>query len=249
MSVDLLQKMRKFNRLLQRVGSDRVVFTDICQVLSDVVESNIAVVSSNAKILGVFNKDEEAFVAGTQHIDTMINDQLLSIMEVKENMPMSSIFTDDPISKKYNACIIPIVAGGQRLGTLLVYKKEGSYVTDDIILGEYGATIIAVEVLRSLRVEIEDEERKVAVVKSAIGTLSYSELEAIFHIFDKLDGTEGLLIASKIADKVGITRSVIVNALRKFESAGVIESRSLGMKGTYIKVLNDALIEELDKLR
>ena len=43
------------------------------------------------------------------------------------------------------------------------------------------------------------------------------------------------LFASKIADRVGITRSVIVNALRKLESAGVIESRSLGMKGTYIK--------------
>ena len=62
-------------------------------------------------------------------------------------------------------------------------------------------------------------------------------------------GDEGLLVASKIADRVGITRSVIVNALRKFESAGVIESRSLGMKGTYIRVLNDRLFDELDKLR
>ncbi|HAA09999.1 MAG TPA: GTP-sensing pleiotropic transcriptional regulator CodY, partial [Syntrophomonas sp.] len=34
---------------------------------------------------------------------------------------------------------------------------------------------------------------------------------------------------------------------RKFESAGVIESRSLGMKGTYIKVLNDYLFEELKR--
>ncbi|HHX59574.1 MAG TPA: GTP-sensing pleiotropic transcriptional regulator CodY [Epulopiscium sp.] len=249
MSIDLLQKMRKFNRLLQRVGSDRVVFTDICKVLSDVTASNIVVIGNNAKVLGIFNIDEEAFVSEEKYIDTMINDQLLSIMEVKENMPMSSIFTEDPLSKRYNACIIPVVAGGQRVGTLLIYKKEGNYVTDDIILGEYGATIIAVEVLRSVRTEIEDEERKTAIVKSAIGTLSYSELEAIFHIFDKLDGTEGLLIASKIADKVGITRSVIVNALRKFESAGVIESRSLGMKGTYIKVLNNVLIEELNKLR
>ena len=60
----------------------------------------------------------------------------------------------------------------------------------------------------------------------AISTLSFSELEAIIHIFEELDGTEGILVASKIADRVGITRSVIVNALRKFESAGVIESRS-----------------------
>ena len=43
------------------------------------------------------------------------------------------------------------------------------------------------------------------------------------------------------------TRSVIVNALRKFESAGVIESRSSGMKGTYIKVLNDVVFDELEE--
>ena len=65
----------------------------------------------------------------------------------------------------------------------------------------------------------------------------------------KEEGNEGLLVASRIADRVGITRSVIVNALRKFESAGVIESRSLGMKGTHIKILNDKLIPELEKVR
>ncbi|MBR3052749.1 MAG: GTP-sensing pleiotropic transcriptional regulator CodY, partial [Firmicutes bacterium] len=60
---------------------------------------------------------------------------------------------------------------------------------------------------------------------------------------------EGILVANKIADKAGITRSVVVNALRKFESAGVIESRSSGMKGTYIKVLNDAIYSELGAMK
>src|SRR5699024_585535 len=103
--------------------------------------------------------------------------------------------------------------------------------------------------LRSKTEEIEEEARKKAVIHMAIGTLSYSELGAFEHIFNELDGEEGLLVASKIADRVGITRSVIVNALRKFESAGLIESRSLGMKGTHIKVLNDKLFEELKKLK
>ena len=105
------------------------------------------------------------------------------------------------------------------------------------------------EIIRSKSEEIEEEARKKAAVQIAIGTLSYSELEAVVHIFEELDGEEGLLVASKIADRVGITRSVIVNALRKFESAGVIESRSLGMKGTYIRVLNDRLLEELKKIK
>ena len=103
--------------------------------------------------------------------------------------------------------------------------------------------------MRSVNEENAEENRKIQIVKSAISTLSFSELEAIILIFDELEGEEGILVASKIADRVGITRSVIVNALRKFESAGVIESRSSGMKGTYIKVLNDAVFDELDKVR
>ncbi len=38
----------------------------------------------------------------------------------------------------------------------------------------------------------------------AMNSLSYSELEAIEHIFNELDGVEGLLVASKIADRVGL---------------------------------------------
>ena len=103
--------------------------------------------------------------------------------------------------------------------------------------------------MRSVNEENQEEARKVQVVKSAFNTLSFSEMEAIEHIFEELDGNEGILVASKIADRVGITRSVIVNALRKFESAGIIESRSSGMRGTYIKVLNDVIFDELKKMK
>ena len=130
-----------------------------------------------------------------------------------------------------------------------MYKNSGQYEIDDIILSEYGTTVVGLEMMRSVNEENAEENRKIQIVKSAISTLSYSELEAIIHIFDELGGTEGVLVASKIADRVGITGSVIVNALRKFESAGVIESRSSGMKGTYIKVLNDVVFDELAKIK
>ena len=138
---------------------------------------------------------------------------------------------------------------GERLGTLFEYRSDREYDIDDIILTEYGTTVVGLEMMRSVNEENEEEKRKVSIVRSAINTLSYSELEAILHIFDELDGNEGILVASRIADRVGITRSVIVNALRKFESAGVIESRSSGMKGTYIKVVNDVVFDELDRIR
>lgn len=130
-----------------------------------------------------------------------------------------------------------------------IYKSDEQYKIDDIISSKYRTTIVGLEMMRFVNEESAEETRKVQIVKSAISTLFFLELEAITHIFEELEGNEGILVASKIADRVGITRSVIVNALRKFESAGVIESRSSGMKGTYIKVLNDVVFKELKKLK
>ena len=165
-----------------------------------------------------------------------------------ENVNLETLgFGED--TRMYKAIITPIDIAGERLGTLFEYRSDREYDIDDIILTEYGTTVVGLEMMRSVNEENEEEKRKVAIVRSAINTLSYSELEAILHIFDELDGNEGILVASRIADRVGITRSVIVNALRKFESAGVIESRSSGMKGTYIKVVNDVVFDELDRIR
>ena len=82
------------------------------------------------------------------------------------------------------------------------------------------------------------------MVNVALETLSYSEGMAVKAILKTMEGNlEGYIVASKIADESKITRSVIVNAMRKLESAGVIATRSLGMKGTYIHILVPMLVE------
>lgn len=254
MGVQLLDKTRKINRLLHNNNSSKVVFNDICDVLADILNSNILVISKKGKVLG------SGLSKGTPElcemivdevggfIDPLLNERLLGVLSTKENVNMETLgFASD--LKQYCAIITPIDIAGERLGTLFVYRFDSQYGIDDIILSEYGTTVVGLEMMRSVNEETAEEGRKVQIVKSAINTLSFSELEAITHIFDELDGNEGILVASKIADRVGITRSVIVNALRKFESAGVIESRSSGMKGTYIKVLNDVVFQELENVR
>ncbi len=255
MSVELLDKTRKINMLLHNNNSNMVVFNDICEVLSDILESNILVISKKGKILGIKNRAGmpciQQLISDSVggYIDNRLNERLLSVLSTKENVNLKTLgFSCDNV-KTYEAVITPIDIAGERLGTLFIYRVDQSYEIDDIILSEYGTTVVGLEMLRSVNEENAEESRKQQIVKSAISTLSFSELEAITHIFDELDGKEGILVASKIADRVGITRSVIVNALRKFESAGVIESRSSGMKGTYIKVINDVVFDELKKLK
>lgn len=254
MSVQLLDKTRKINKLLHNNNSHKVVFNDICKVLSEILVSNTLVISKKGKVLGSSvcpNVDEIKELLGDEvgeFIDHMLNERLLSVLSTKENVNLETLGFDKADVRKYQAIIAPIDIAGERLGTLFMYKSDCQYDIDDIILCEYGTTVVGLEMMRSVNEENAEETRKIQIVKSAISTLSFSELEAITHIFEELDGNEGILVASKIADRVGITRSVIVNALRKFESAGVIESRSSGMKGTYIKVLNDVVFDELKKI-
>ena len=255
MSVQLLDKTRKINKLLHNNNSSKVVFNDICDVLTETMESNVLVVSKKGKILGIGHCAGVELIqelienkVGTL-VDKMLNERMLNVLSTKENVNLQTLGFSPEVAKGYQAIVTPIDIAGERLGTLFMYKKEEAYEIDDIILSEYGTTVVGLEMLRSVNEESAEEIRKEQIVQSAIGTLSFSELEAIIHIFDELEGKEGILVASKIADRVGITRSVIVNALRKFESAGVIESRSSGMKGTFIKVVNDVIFDELAAIK
>ena len=255
MSVQLLDKTRKINRLLHNNNSQKVVFNDICEVLSEILEANSLVISKKGKVLGVGTHNGTSEITELiadkvgGFIDEMLNERLLSILSTKENVNLATLGFDEEYVNRFQAIISPIDIAGSRLGTVFIYKEENGFDIDDIILSEYGTTVVGLEMMRSVNEENAEENRKIAIVKSAISTLSFSELEAIIHIFEELKGSEGVLVASKIADRVGITRSVIVNALRKFESAGVIESRSSGMKGTYIKVINDVVFAELEEIK
>lgn len=257
--MNLLEKTRKINSMLQAAAGKPVNFKDMAETLSEVIECNTFVVSRKGKLLGfAVNQQIE-----NERMKGMLEDRqfpieytqnLSNITETSANLDVNSEHTIFPVEERElfeNALttIVPIIGGGERLGTLLLGRLNDQFQDDDLILGEYGATVVGMEILREKGDRIEEEARSKAVVQMAISSLSYSELEAIEHIFEELDGNEGLLVASKIADRVGITRSVIVNALRKLESAGVIESRSLGMKGTYIKVLNTKFLAELEQLK
>lgn len=255
---NLLDKTRAISKLIQRAAGKPVDFEEMAKVLSEKIDANCYIVGRRGKILGYSFMpgftcgSMEEIVIHTERFPESYNEGLLAITETKAN---TTQVENACVFNKHEEChfrnkittIVPILGGGERVGTLVLAKFDKQFTAADLILAEYGATVIGMEILRVKAEQAEEEARKKAAVQIAVGTLSYSELEAVEHIFAELGGGEGLLVASKIADRVGITRSVIVNALRKFESAGVIESKSLGMKGTYIRVLNDYLLEELEK--
>lgn len=253
----LIKQTREINQLLQK--TEKVNYSEVTKLLSRCMAANVYLIGKKGAIIGYALHKE--FECGIMLEDVLEQGSfpeeymktLRSVRETTCNIRLKSgccVFNEQikcPVDGEKYTLVVPVVGIGKRLGSLLIAKFYEEFTENDLVLAEYGATMLGMELLRGRVDRLEDETRKRTTVQVALSTLSYSELEAAMNILSELDGNENLIVASKIADRAGITRSVIVNALRKLESAGVIESKSLGMKGTYIRILNDYLIEEFNK--
>lgn len=257
----LIEKVRQINQLLQQKNmfslNTDLPYDKMAISLGDILDSNAYIINNIGILLGYY----EGLDVNNARIKTMFEEKKLpyeytnatkQLNETTVNIPITSDLTAFPIEWRQKflngvTTIIPIYGTGERLGTIILSRMEKKFDDEDLILAEYSVTVVGMQILHQKARTIEEEVRNTTSVKMAIDTLSYSELKAIRAIFKALDGTEGRLTTSSIADDIGITRSVIVNALRKLESAGIIDSKSLGMKGTYIKILNNQFINELEK--
>ncbi|MBP3230930.1 GTP-sensing pleiotropic transcriptional regulator CodY [Anaerovibrio sp.] len=255
----LLDRTRKINRVLQRFHN--VEYKEIATVLSNVIDANIYIVDTDGRIHGyAFQDDFECDLM----VDNVVSlgrfprhyvNWLKKVDETSANLRSKSglcAFVEGSETEcKFhgkNTTIVPIYGVGERIGTLVVARYNEDFTNDDLLLAEYGAAVVGMEMLHDRTRRHQEENQKRENVRMALGTLSISEALATVDIFRELGGKDGSVNASKIAVNLNITRSVIVNALRKLESAGVVEPKSQGMKGTHIKVLNEYLWDGIDEL-
>lgn len=252
MSLELLDKTRKINQLLNRQSSDKVDFNEFCLILSQEMEVNVLLISRKGKILGLKNRKRVSVIPQLKdlgygsYIDGSLQERLLNILSTKENVNLQTLGISFDGSQEEQTMVSPVNMAGRRMGTLVVYRKSPEFTIDDIILTEYGTVVIGLAMQRAQSEEYTEEQHKKREVMAAIHTLSRLEAKAMICVLEELEETEGgILITSRLADKVGITRSVIVNGLKKCESAGIIRTKSFGMKGTSIKILNKLLCRDM----
>jgi transcriptional pleiotropic repressor len=251
---DLLGKIRRAGRAFHHCkNGDALNYTRLAQSLAEHLNSNVYLLDKNGSILGhawLNGYSSQAFselLATSGAMPEPFIEKVNRYGESRVDDEDACLF-DDEGSKNHlekHLMYVPIYAAMERLGTVILVRSMDFFGTKDILMAEYLGTLVGTEMLHDRNRKVEKRSRDYTSVQMAMKALSYSEIESMKHVIDDLNGLEGVTVASKIADKVGVTRSVIVNALRKLESAGLIESRSLGMKGTYIKVLSPLFAEEL----
>ncbi|MDR1915704.1 MAG: GTP-sensing pleiotropic transcriptional regulator CodY [Synergistaceae bacterium] len=251
---DLLEKTRMVSRVLQsRLNNRTPDYQKLAKLLTDLSSANVYLINREGRILGYSWINEydcpimEGFLEGNcmpEEYVEKLNMARESVLNHTDNGLCAYSEQHCTYSDKH-VLFVPINGMAERLGTLILARFGDLFTTKDLVLAEYLATVVGLEILNERGRNIEERGRERLVVQMAMRALSFSEVESIKHIIEDLGGLDGVVVASRVADRVGVTRSVIVNALRKLGSAGIIESRSLGMKGTYIKVISRLFLEEL----
>ncbi len=243
----LLENLRKMNRALFQADSRLPTLEDGLKAVAEVTGSAALLVDTDGLVLAASSgeiKPASRLEALLQEKSLAADSGYLSMVKKGEVLFNQSHPGDKSQEKDlFYYTIVPLSGQEKPVVSLFMFRSGDLFSDEHLILAEAAAMVFGV-ILKNAAIEKENTEtRNRELAEGAFESLSYSEVEAIQEILKNISNNESIVIASKIADRLGITRSVIVNALRKFESAGIIESRSLGMKGTFIRVKNLKALE------
>ena len=110
-----------------------------------------------------------AKLAHKGQIDKAVNDPILLITATKE-LTKGDDWTKG-IPDGFFVMVVPIVMKGIRIGTLIVSRDREKFEDEDIILAEYAATVVGLEMENSMAGELAEENRKISTARASISSL------------------------------------------------------------------------------
>ena len=131
----------------------------------DTLSSNILVLSKKGKVLGIslcpgveeITELIEDNVGG--HVDSLLNERFLGVLSTKENVNLQTLGFEH-VNSNCQGIINPIDIAGERLGTVFMYRNDKPYDIEDIIVSEYGTTVVGLEMMRAVHEENAEENLK-----------------------------------------------------------------------------------------
>ena len=240
----VLKRLKQYLDLLQNEGSD-VEYDDLMSALKEAAanNTNVYLIDKNGKMVAYAAEtgfsasefDEEWIV--NQRIPDDLNNSLLKIGAV----------TVHDGHEKVSMLVAPIV-GGRRIGSLL-FAGEGSKFNDaDFIVAEFAATTIGmvianrIDLMQKMRLKKSNwpvrPSRAFPIRRS--WQCSISSMSLMGTKVCLLPAGLPIMPALPICDR---------QCSAQLASAGVVESRSLGMKGTYLRILNKEIRNEFEQQR
>lgn len=256
-----MEEIRKrfgfINEAFTKKNTMQLSFDEICETLAGVMSGNIIIYSVKGKILGSCLNEPEDLVdledVG-KNLTSSVSRNIERIEEPQINVRYKEarmIFREslsEQSLKKYHT-LVPIFLRGERLGTLMFARYDREYTSADVLVGEYVAVIIGMEIDKRKQWSGAEKRRSNNAAQNAFSALSGSEKKVMKYIFEELErlGTDRI-ISSKVADELSLGRSTVATALRKSDGAGMIQMTSFGAKGTGVVILNQEFVKLMKKI-
>jgi transcriptional pleiotropic repressor len=249
-----LDDVEALKRIVASGKSEKDVVVQIADFLCNSVRSNILLVNSDGTVVceklidsvNIFKKNDDR--CDVPCIDDEIMNILNGFDAARYNVTIGALPVKSAAKSEaegYKAAFLPVEAIAEHFGIMIAYREKSAFTRGEARTMETAATVLSL-LCRTVKIsEGSSNERMQKAVRSAVSALSFTELEAAKAIFDDMHGDDTVVVLSKIADNAKITRSIMINSLKKLEGAGVIHTRSLGMKGTYISIDNRYLKDAL----
>lgn len=244
----LITKIQELEGVLKQGNAE---LNDVIALISSSILCNSYLIGAQGQILAKAQPNGKDCTKENQGIKDSLKPEFMQrvgfIFITAANIPVESCFLEEGLCVRPNLfmTIVPVRDNRTTSAHLLLTKSEQQFTEEELILAEVASMVVSIYFYENSVMARDVEKSQEATVEMVLDSLSFSELKAIKNVLMDLKASEGFLVASKIADRIGISRSVIVNAMRKLESAGVVESRSLGIKGTYIKIKSQLFYQRL----
>ncbi|MDF2569523.1 MAG: codY 1, partial [Sporomusa sp.] len=155
--MSLLEQTREINQLLQK--TEKVDYSKVANLLSGFVGANVYLIGKEGEILG--HALHAGFECGIMLEDVLEQGKfpeeymkaLRSVRETTSNIRLNNrccVFSEElkcPVGEKYSL-VVPVVGIGKRLGSLVIAKFHVEFSENDLVLAEYGATMLGMDMLR-----------------------------------------------------------------------------------------------------
>lgn len=236
----LLDNIRKLKQTLKEVDKDNNVFGEMSKLLQNMISSNVLILNKEGKIMGISESKSffpiKELLSNTEgsFINSLFNERFMTICSTYDNAYLPNYGFSEK-TKNYYSMIAPISFMEERLGTLFIYRPYDVYGIDEISLCEYFLSGICLYFINLKNNEQLNDTAERERISKAINSLSKKELDAMMCLMNFLGEKDQKIKIIDFTEKYGFSRSLLVFALKKFSSAGIIEIKNSGRKGTDIK--------------
>lgn len=254
---DIVSKIHQLNTVFSKSATTVIPLDALCDELCGIIGCNIYLFNPAGHIFA-YSVAQKFLCQYTKcSLENQELPQYYMDLFSKNNVSVTDRFEEHPkctyegveycfFSNRYYS-MYPIFSGFKKVAGILFIRYETPFSESDKVLCEYTYAIVSIEMLRQEQEKIQQVSMEIAKAKLAVNSLTFSEKKAACAVLEEIKGDKGEVFLNSVANKTYTTPSTVSGALKKLELATVIITKSKGVKGMYIKILNQNLRNELEE--